>query len=61
MRLFWKILGGYFLAWALLGLALFGALALDSRARFLPRSAVSQTLPSAVSVPPSWSTSSWAS
>ena len=35
---------------ALLSLALFGALALDSRARFLPRSAVSQTLPSAVSV-----------
>ena len=50
MRLFWRILGGYFLAWTLLSLALFGALALDSRARFLPRSAVSQTLPSAVSV-----------
>ena len=50
MRLFWRILGGYFLAWTLLSLALFGALALDSRARILPRSAVSQTLPSAVSV-----------
>lgn len=50
MRLFWKILFGYFLAWAFLSLALFGALALDARARFLPRPAVSQTLPSAVSV-----------
>ncbi|MEM9594334.1 MAG: ATP-binding protein [Acidobacteriota bacterium] len=50
MRLFWKILGGYFLAWALLSLALFGALALDSRTEFLPRSAVSQGLPSRVGV-----------
>jgi two-component system OmpR family sensor kinase len=50
MRLFWRILGGYFLAWTLLSLALFGAFALDSRARFLPRSAVSQSLPSAISV-----------
>jgi two-component system OmpR family sensor kinase len=50
MRLFWRILGGYFLAWALLSLGLFGALALDARARLLPRPAVSQTLPSAVSV-----------
>ena len=24
MRLFWRILGGYFLAWALLSLAIFG-------------------------------------
>lgn len=50
MRLFWKILGGYFLAWAILSLALFGALALDSRAHFLPRSAVSQSRPSALGV-----------
>ena len=50
MRLFWKILGGYFLAWALLSLALFGALALESRARLLPRPAVSPTLPTAVGV-----------
>ena len=50
MRRFWKILGGYFLAWAILSLALFGALALDSRAHFLPRSAVSQSRPSAVGV-----------
>lgn len=50
MRLFWRILGGYFLAWALLSLALFGTFALDSQARFLPRPSVSQTLPSAVSV-----------
>ena len=50
MRLFWKILGGYFLAWALLSAALFGALALDSRAQFLPRSAVSQGMPSRVGV-----------
>jgi two-component system OmpR family sensor kinase len=50
MRLFWRVLSGYFLTWALLSLALFGALALDARARFLPRPAVSQSLPSAVSV-----------
>ena len=50
MKLFWKILGGYFLAWVLLSLALFGALALDSRAKFLPRSPLSQTLPSAIGV-----------
>jgi two-component system OmpR family sensor kinase len=49
MRLFWKILIGYFLAWALLSLAIFGVFALDSHTRFL-RSAVSQTRPSAVSV-----------
>ncbi len=50
MRLFWRILGGYFLAWLLLSLAVVGTFALDSRVRFLPRSAVSQTLPAAVSV-----------
>ena len=50
MRLFWKILGGYFLAWALLSAALFGALALDSRTQFLPRSAISEALPSRVGV-----------
>ncbi len=50
MPLFWRILGGYFLSWALLSLALFGAFALDSWARFLPRSAISQALPSGVGV-----------
>ena len=50
MKLFWKILLGYFLAWALLTLAFFGALALDQRAHFLPRSGISQAFPSAVGV-----------
>lgn len=45
MRLFWRILGGYFLAWALLSLAIFGALLLDQKARWLPRAAVSQSPP----------------
>ncbi|MEM1180401.1 MAG: ATP-binding protein [Acidobacteriota bacterium] len=50
MSLFWRILGGYFLAWTLLSVALFGALALDSRAQFLPRTAVSQTRPATIGV-----------
>ena len=50
MRLFWRILSGYFLAWALLSLALFGALALDSWTHLLPRSAVSQSFPSSMGV-----------
>ncbi|MEM6794603.1 MAG: HAMP domain-containing sensor histidine kinase [Acidobacteriota bacterium] len=50
MRLFWKILGGYFLAWALFSAALFGALILDSQTEFLPRSGVSQALPSRLGV-----------
>ncbi|MEM8960825.1 MAG: ATP-binding protein [Acidobacteriota bacterium] len=50
MRLFWRILGGYFLAWTLLTVALIGTFALDSRVRFLPRAAISQTRPAAISV-----------
>lgn len=50
MRLFWKILLGYFLAWSLLTLALFGAMALDQWTHFLPRSAISQNLPAKVGV-----------
>ncbi|MEM9292391.1 MAG: HAMP domain-containing sensor histidine kinase [Acidobacteriota bacterium] len=50
MSLFWRILGGYFLAWLLLCVALLSTLALDSRARFLPRAAVSQTKPAAIGV-----------
>ncbi|MEM6703814.1 MAG: HAMP domain-containing sensor histidine kinase [Acidobacteriota bacterium] len=50
MRLFWKILLGYFLAWTLLSLALLGTLGLDSRARLLPRSAISRAIPSNVGV-----------
>ncbi len=55
MRLFWRILAGYFVAWVLLTLVLFGVLALDSRTPFLPRAPVSQSLPSAVGVQIAWS------
>ena len=55
MQLFWRILAGYFVAWVLLTLVLFGVLALDSRTPFLPRAAVSQSVPSAVGVQISWS------
>lgn len=50
MRLFWRILSGYFLAWALLCLALFGALAIDSWTHILPRSAISQSFPASMGV-----------
>ncbi|MEO1369035.1 MAG: hypothetical protein AAFX50_17810, partial [Acidobacteriota bacterium] len=50
MRLFWRILGGYLLAWSLLSLALFGAAVLDSQTDLLPKSAISQALPSQVGV-----------
>ncbi|MEM7586130.1 MAG: ATP-binding protein [Acidobacteriota bacterium] len=50
MRLFWRILSGYFLAWTLLSLALFGALALDLVTHYLPRTAVSEAIPSMVGV-----------
>ncbi len=50
MRLFWRILIGYWLAWALLSLGVFGALSLDLYARSLPRQAISQAPPSAMLV-----------
>ena len=50
MRLFWKILIGYFLAWALLSAALFGLLAFESWTQLLHRSPLSQALPTAVGV-----------
>ncbi|MCG8456267.1 MAG: ATP-binding protein [Holophagales bacterium] len=50
MKLFWKILAVYFLAWALLTAAVFATLLLDLRAQFIPRSPISQNLPAAVGV-----------
>lgn len=47
MRLFWKILVGYWLAWALLTAAILGTLSLAESARWLPGSEISQTRPSA--------------
>ena len=50
MKLFWKILGVYFLAWAVLLTAVLAVLFLDLRAEFIPRSPISQNPPAAVGV-----------
>ena len=50
MKLFWKILVVYFLAWALLTAAVFAVMLLDLRTHLIPRSPISQNLPSAVAV-----------
>ncbi|MEM9552858.1 MAG: ATP-binding protein [Acidobacteriota bacterium] len=46
MRFFWKIFGGYWLAWALLSLATFGGLVLLQHAEWWWRPGLSQTQPS---------------
>ncbi|MEM9291798.1 MAG: HAMP domain-containing sensor histidine kinase [Acidobacteriota bacterium] len=50
MKLFWKILSVYFLAWALLTATVFATLFLDLRTEFIPRSPISQNLPASVGV-----------
>lgn len=50
MRLFWKILVGYWLAWALLSLGIFGGLSIIHRAEWLQHSKVSLTRPTSFTI-----------